>query len=373
MTFTRTKSLCLAAVGILGGSFLIGASQVHAQTAMLSTQSAEAVRAYWTPQRMRDAKPVELPISREPLGDMTATAAETGPPQGAPGGSPVGKVDASMAVKFYTPNADEDDGVAPLQTSSFGAHFTTHRVFPTAAAQTYPALTAGKLFFTKPGVGNFVCSAEVGRQRLLFTAGHCVYGADMNPKRFFTNFLFVPGLANGVGPTGSWTWRAAQIALSWRNGNGGVPNAQDLAIIEVNDRVFNGVVRKISFFTGFNGWRTSTFGVNHVTMLGYPCNIDSCNLMQRTDAGIHSSGGNNTFRFGSAARGGQSGGPILENFGVAGVGHPAPGGFGFNVSLSNASYGPTATEPKYIGASHRNQEFINILNQMCALKAGNCS
>ena len=103
-------------------------------------------------------------------------------------------------------------------------------------------------------------------------------------------------------------------------------------------------------------------------MLGYPCNIDSCNQMQRTDAGIHSSGGNNTFRFGSAARGGQSGGPILENFLFARVGHPAPGGFGFNVSLSNASYGPTATEPKYIGASHRNSEFISILQTMCNLK-----
>lgn len=371
MTLNRTKSLCLAAVGIVGGSFLIGASPVHAQT--IVNQSADAVRAYWTPQRMRDAKAVELPISTEPLGEMTATAAETGPPKGAPEGRAVGKVDASMAVKFYTPNADEEDDVAPMQTSSFGAHFTTHRVFPTAAAQTSPALRTGKLFFTKPGVGNFVCSAEVGRHRLVFTAGHCVFSANLNPKRFHTNFLFVPGLANGTGPTGSWTARAVQAAASWRNGNGSVPNAQDLGILEMNDRAFSGVVRKISFFTGFNGWRTSTFGANHVTMLGYPCNIDSCNLMQRTDAGIHSALAPNTFRFGSAARGGQSGGPILENFGVLGVGHPPPGGFGANVSLSNASYGPTATEPKYIGASHRNSEFVTILNQMCALRAGNCS
>ena len=340
----------------------------------MSTQTEAAVRAYWTPERMRNAKPVSLPISSEALGDMNATTAEKGPVQGGSEGSAVGKVDASMGVKLYTPGKEEDDGeVAPMQSSSFGAHFTTHRVFPTSAAQTSPALRAGKLFFTKPGRGNFVCSAEVGRHRLIFTAGHCVYGADLNPKRFHTNFLFVPGLANGVGPTGSWTWRAAQAAASWRAGNGGVPNAQDLAIIEVSDRVVSGATRKISFFTGFNGWRTSTTSANHVTMLGYPCNIDSCNLMQRTDAGIHSSGGNNTFRFGSAARGGQSGGPILENFGVSGAGHPSPGGFGFNVSLSNASYGPTATEPKYIGASHRNSEFVNMLNQMCGLRPGNCT
>jgi hypothetical protein len=358
---------------------LLGTSPIQAQAVLMSNQSEASVRAYWTPERLRNARPIALKLSSQPLGEMNATRPESERAQGAREENAAGKVDGSMAVRLFTPREDSDDesGVAPQQTSSFGAHFTTHRMFPTAAAQTSPALRAGKLFFTIPNCGsancNFVCSGEVGRHRLVFTAGHCVYSPDLNPKRFHTNFLFVPGLMSGVGPTGSWSWRAAQIAPSWRNSTGSVPNAQDLAIIELRDKVFSGVTRKVSFFTGFNGWRTSTFGANHVTVLGYPCNIDSCNLMQRTDAGIHSSGGNNTFRFGSAARGGQSGGPILENFGVAGVGHPSPGGFGFNVSLSNVSYGPIATEPKYLGASHRNSEFVAILNQMCALRPGNCA
>ena len=61
-------------------------------------------------------------------------------------------------------------------------------------------------------------------------------------------------------------------------------------------------------------------------MLGYPCNFDSCNIMQRVDTSDHrvppGYSGTNAFEYGSDMTGGSSGGPWVENFGTG----PAPSG-----------------------------------------------
>src|ERR1041385_1362984 len=67
--------------------------------------------------------------------------------------------------------------------NSFGAVFTTSRVFPDVAIDSYPYLTAGKLFFYDPGQGGYyVCSAWVLRPRIVMTAGHCVTHPSTDPN-----------------------------------------------------------------------------------------------------------------------------------------------------------------------------------------------
>ena len=370
---TLVRRALLSTTALLAAMCLSGVSQSWAQSRILAGTSDAAVRAYWTPSRLKNALPVELKAA-EP-GGSAVDGPSGGPETGAEGAPPTGK-STGLAAKFYDPDPESDSGEAPMATSSFGAHFTTSRVFPDAAVSTYPYLATGKLFFRNPVDGkNYVCSASVYRQRLVITAGHCVFNASsvVANRRYMTNFLFIPALNTGVGPTGSWTVRARLAAPAWRAGTGAVPNSQDVAIMETNDRLVGRVLRKISFFTGYYGYQSGSLSPNHLTVLGYPCNIDSCNRMQQTNAQIFNSGGNNTWRLGSAQRGGTSGGPWLRDFGVLGVGAPSPSSIGPNIVKSVTSYGPIATEPKYLGGSQLNSEFVTMHNTMCGLKAGNCS
>jgi hypothetical protein len=257
-------------------------------------------------------------------------------------------------------------------TSSSGYYFTTHRV-TTPQSNGYPYITAGKLYFHDPKLGgNFVCTASVIRQRLLSTAGHCVYhaGTTAATKYFYNNFLFVPALDGVTKPYGQWTWAYAVTTSTWANGGGGVPNAADVALIETVDQ--GSPAKKIWQFTGYLGYFTGGLAPNHLTTLGYPCNLDSCTRMQRNDA--HSFGGsNNTAVIGSAMRGGASGGPWIQDFGVTPTSSPAITGLGANYQRGNTSYGPIATEPKYLGASIWDSRWLNILNLACAHRAGNCT
>jgi hypothetical protein len=58
---------------------------------------------------------------------------------------------------------------------------------------------------------------------------------------------------------------------------------------------------------------------------------------------------------------------------VAPEGAPA-GLLGNNILVAVTSYGPNATEPKYLGASNLDQGFLDVLSQACgADTTGNCN
>jgi hypothetical protein len=186
-------------------------------------------------------------------------------------------------------------------------------------------------------------------------------------RYFYNNFLFIPALNGSSQPYGQWNWSYAIVSNTWYFSNGSVPNAQDVALIEVGDH--DGT--KISAFTGYLGFWAGGLAPNHLTTMGYPCNLDSCTMMQRNDAQSFSAS-NNTAVIGSAMRGGASGGPWIQDFGIAPASNPAISGLGGNYQRANTSYGPTATEPKYLGASIWDSRWISIKNTACAHRAGNC-
>jgi len=206
------------------------------------------------------------------------------------------------------------------------------------------------------------------------TAGHCVTRPNTDPAQryFFTNFLFVPSLNNGAAPYGQWTSSGQWVLNAWHLSNGSVPNPGDIAFLIMNDQPVSGQNRRIGDVTGWLGWRTQALSRNHVTMLGYPCNLDSCARMQVTNAGSFADGGSNTWIYGSAMRGGASGGPWIQDFGSPSAGNP-PNTMGLNQLVAVTSYGPIATEPKYLGASNLDQNFTNVLNSACGpTNSGNC-
>jgi V8-like Glu-specific endopeptidase len=341
------------------------------------------VEGFWTPDRLRNAKPVEIHPRVRPDGrperapTEAAPAAPAGPAERGEGSAPQVRIESGAVRQLLPPQESamlEQEHVVPEATSSFGARFTTSRVFPDGTVTTYPFRTAGKLFFTDPRTGgNFVCSASVLRPRIIVTAGHCVTHPSSNAAQryFYTNFLFVPSYNNGAAPYRSWTSNRQWVSNAWYFSDGAVPNEQDVAMLIANDQVINGQVRKIGEVTGWLGYITNSLSNNNTTMLGYPCNLDSCARMQGTNAQTFSSGGSNTYIYGSAMRGGASGGPWIQDFGVNPASNPAVT-LGLNYLIAVTSYGPIATEPKYLGASNLDARFLDVLNNSCASNPGNC-
>lgn len=369
MHWRYRSAFALAAFGAL-----LVSSEGHAQgvsTAVApSNVTHAAVIDYWTPQRLANARPIVLSPSVDPVPRFSAVQPSHAVVVSSPGAPPTVKLALEPETVIEPPSAQvPQSNIGPLMTSSSGYYFTTHRV-PSPQTAGYPYIAVGQLFFHNPRTGqDLVCTASVIRPRLLSTAGHCVAHPDLNAanRYFYNNFLFIPARNGNNNPFGKWSWAFVVVANAWYVSNGSVPNPQDVALIEVKDS--GG--RKISALTGYLGYATGGLAPNHMTTIGYPCNLDSCTQMERNDAQSFAASNNNAV-IGSAMRGGASGGPWIQDFGVKPTSNPAISGLGGNFQRGNSSYGPTATEPKYLGASIWDSRWVAIRNTACAHRAGNC-
>ena len=104
----------------------------------------------------------------------------------------------------------------------------------------------------------------------------------------------------------------------WFHGGGTVPNLQDnsLIVLAANSS------RKIGQVTGYLGFEYDAALPTHITQLGYPCNLDSCNDPVQDNSQDYS-GPNNNFEWGTAAFGGASGGPEVQELRAGAIRRPA--------------------------------------------------
>ena len=153
--------------------------QTEAAVAAL-TGGPAAVRAYWTPARMRAAQPIGPLALRRPA--QVASAA---------------------------------DGVGPSRRSHTRTEVTdTH---------TYPARVHGKVFVTFVdillGPADFVCSGTAIHARgpsVVLSTGHCVFDWDYCLTGCWgTNWMFVPGYRNGNEPFERWVAGSLAAAPAW--------------------------------------------------------------------------------------------------------------------------------------------------------------
>jgi V8-like Glu-specific endopeptidase len=131
--------------------------------------SGEAVRDYWTPERMREAIPIG-PLGRllEPRGDST------------------------IADRIRHPRRR-------------------------------PMRSHGKVFLTLGGV-DYVCSGTAvrsPRENVVWTAGHCVYGPAGLGTDFASNFMFAPAYREGRTPFGEWVANELRTTPRWKNSSDG--------------------------------------------------------------------------------------------------------------------------------------------------------
>lgn len=204
-----TSRVASRLIPVLLAALACGLLAVPAGAAVVSSevqQSPAEVRAYWTPERMRDAEPFDLPA-----GGQTATRATPAPPA--------------------TARATE---IPATRRSSIYA-------FEPGAETSFPQSVHGKIFLTIPATENHPelqgsCSGTVVASRLqnvVFTAGHCV---KYPGEPASTNLTFVPGYRDGSEPLGEWPATTLLAPQEWADdadANFDVAIAQLAAPIEV--------------------------------------------------------------------------------------------------------------------------------------------
>jgi len=354
-------------------------------TLQLSQESTEAqmaaTRAYWTPERLANARPM-LPRVNETAVAAEAASTAIGPPVSFPGKLPTVKIKPQLTNRLYNPALaqiqPEADGIESQAVGTSGARFTSANSGGPFGlfGSFYPHSTTGKLFFTTP-TGDAVCSASVLKLRIVVTAGHCVHIGSGGTAGFFTHFMFIPAYRDGFAGLGLFfTPRTVGATDLWMTGGGTVPNAADFGMFDMKDVLLGvpPIATKIGSFTGLLGLRTVGLIPNHTTKLGYPSNLDFGQRMQEVTSQSFRAVAPNNVEYGSNARDGSDGGPWIENFGI----QPLVGGVPFaeaNRLVGVTSYSSVNPLAMLQGSSipdGRVGGFLPLLTTMCALRAGNC-
>jgi trypsin len=150
-----------------------------------SGKSPAEIRAYWTPQRMEAAEPLDLPQVSDPK-------VET---------------DSAPASERRSVEIPPTSGISPY-------------AFQPGGETNYPQSVHGKVFFTiDPGDGGppllATCSGTLVSSLLrnvVFTAGHCAQYPGYPPSG---NFVFIPGYRDGAEPFGEYPAQSLIAPQEW--------------------------------------------------------------------------------------------------------------------------------------------------------------
>ena len=322
----RLFTAAFAAVLMVLSALAQQPAAVTSPKAPLSADETAAVLAYWTPERIASAKPMDLLVADQTSPGQPQAPIAPGPAVFGEGALPTLNLAFATGTEAAIPFLGANQLADPLD-------FTYTYPFNTYADPDnlkFPLVTVGTLFFTLQG-SNYRCSASVIRPHLLLTARHCVY--DYSNHVWATNVVFNPAWNAGKPSLKYGTWVARTLA-TWTSGAPGYN--YDLGFIQLADRAGYGCngssgTLPIEAYTGFLGW---TYGGGYSqrqwTILGFPAVKAADNapfdgkFLIRTDAATghinDDLGGDftNTVEVGSNQTGGTSGGPWI-------IGHnPAP-------------------------------------------------
>lgn len=217
------------------------------------------VLAYWTPERMAAAKPYE------PEG----TTSQAGSGQAQPGDRR-----GQGADPVASPSRQQASPASGSSSSSTDPEATTDPVAPQDTGRGVPETRInGKLFFNGYGVDSAYCSASVvstPTQRVVITAGHCVY--DQASGGWMKDVVFVPDYdltSDDPDPAGIWTARSLRAFDSWITSN--TTYTSDVGFVTLNDGGdFN---QPVAQAVGGYGLAWSGSYEYQATVFGYPSNV----------------------------------------------------------------------------------------------------
>jgi V8-like Glu-specific endopeptidase len=177
------------------------------------------------------------------------------------------------------------------------------------------AAAVGKVFFTL-GEEDYVCSGALvgGKQAdVVLTAAHCVTGGPGKggAPQWATNWMFVPGFADGLLPYGEYTARRFFVSPDWTGPAGG-REQYDAAFVQVAPAsVAAAAPRPPGLPVQFARSQAAPLGRAYV--FGYPAQVPYSGLDLSYCAGpAAASGGSVRTACGMTA--GDSGGPWLAGF-----------------------------------------------------------
>lgn len=365
-------SFKLLPISIVVASMLVSTTTVQAKSSqMLSPiQSPKDVIDYWTPERLKDAIPMDLPrVAKGSLKE--ASINKNIPVQVVSGSSPIVDIQPDNH-QLFVPNIPKSEFNTSLDAGTLGELFTSSRLVPDTADITYPYRTVGKLFFRTASGDNKTCTASVISKRILLTAGHCLHNGNGAQTGWSSNYLFIPAYHNGAAPFQTWAITIGSVQTGWYSGGGTVPNPVDYGVLEVVDQTINGTLQTIGNVTGYLGWASGKAIPNHAHIIGYSNNFDSGNLMHQITAQSAKAVDANNVEYGSDMSVGAGGSPWIQNFGVASTGQTGGTNAARNTVVGTSSYAYNDTVSLSNGGSIFDAQWIGLINFICAHKSGNC-
>jgi V8-like Glu-specific endopeptidase len=244
-----------------------------------SPEAQREVMEFWTPERMRAAKPMEAPPS-------------------------------SDSNRSHRKPSDTPGEIPPALPSPDALN--QHKPAPVGTQATYASRSVGKVFFKMPHTGNglWECSASSiasPKRKLVMTAGHCVHSGPDHPNAWATEWIFVPLYTNGSRPHGSFAATNLTSKTGWTE-DGDSEWDMGMAIMATNEHG-----RLIVDEVGGNGSRWNYPEEVDVTALGYPSNRDNGEVQWLCWGRTESTSGD-FIQLGCGWDTGASGSPLLQEY-----------------------------------------------------------
>lgn len=274
ITIRRGVPVMIAAAGLLAGTSLLASSASYAGAASqrgagglvrshAKVMDARQALAYWTPARLRAAKPVSVITVSPKARTGAASAGPAGRPGSVRGGFPGGAASAA---------ATQHAGPTTL-AFPYPYPYDIYQV-PNSSYKQFAWRLDGKLFFTNDG-GNYVCSATsvasangTALENEIWTAGHCAANTD-GTHQFDSSAVFIPaynGNKTKFDPYGEFAYTGSAITTSaWLN-NGDL--SEDEAAMIVGNSSTTG--RTLGNAVGWDGFAWNQSVNQQFTAFGYP-------------------------------------------------------------------------------------------------------
>jgi V8-like Glu-specific endopeptidase len=269
----------------------------------------QALEAYWTPKRMREATPAEeLPefkaaIAQHDRDNAAAKrqAAESVARGERPKPAPAGK-------PFGVPSAKGE-----LSSQGVQAAYN-----PNYSSGSIAAYTNGKIFFTNAGGGTSSCSGAIVNSPgadTVWTAGHCLHAG--RGGNWYSNWVFIPGYDDDLAnprPWGTWTPWWIQTRPAWASNS---DTTEDMGVLIMNTNF--GGWHIVNYFGG-HGFSANLGKYTYENAFGYPSEspFDGGNLMRcwgyATPEWTSGSVTSDTIKIPCDMTRGSSGGPWLYGF-----------------------------------------------------------
>jgi V8-like Glu-specific endopeptidase len=214
-----------------------------------ASQKIADIMEYWTPERMKAAKP----MSRKPSSRMRKAMKDANP-------NDKGGTDPSTRKPHKAPAGSL--GVAPEELL---------RSQPVPNPQQYPWRCVGKLFFTMNGI-DYDGSASAFGKNVLLTVAHNLY--DDEHGYHAENIIFVPAYTEEEEPFGRWIYDSYTVPQAWVDGQG---EAYDYGTITLRKGGEHN--QSIGDVVGYLGYITQLATDQEWTDVGYPANISGGELM----------------------------------------------------------------------------------------------